>query len=157
MPEDVHYQPLTWTVNLLANAYAGSNPALPTIFIINDLGSLEAPFFVATENLGMPIVCHFLKLKWQPLLMGVAGFLRPQPLHRCFYGWGTPNGGDPLGGFRPPNRPRPSKFQPDWTILVSLFYPTEGFLSISNPNAAAFGLPGGPSRRAFDSLPYSFH
>ncbi len=31
------------TVNLLAYAYAGSNPALPTIFIINDL-QIAQPF-----------------------------------------------------------------------------------------------------------------
>ena len=37
---------LRLSVNLLANAYAGSNPALPTIFIFNDLGSLEAPFLL---------------------------------------------------------------------------------------------------------------
>jgi hypothetical protein len=35
------------TVNLLAYAYAGSNPALPTIFKVNDLESRKAPFLLA--------------------------------------------------------------------------------------------------------------
>ena len=50
------------TVNLLANAYAGSNPALPTIFICNDLGSFMAPFFVARETRVGSLWAHFCTL-----------------------------------------------------------------------------------------------
>ena len=46
MTEVTYYQPLIGTVNLLANAYGGSNPPLPTIIIINDLGSRKALFLL---------------------------------------------------------------------------------------------------------------
>ncbi len=46
-------------VNLLANAYAGSNPALPTMLKINDLGSRKAPFLLLDENLRCQSAVNF--------------------------------------------------------------------------------------------------
>jgi len=48
------------TVNLLANAYGGSNPPLPTRLIMNDLGSQTAPHFFARKGRVGSLWAHFL-------------------------------------------------------------------------------------------------
>ena len=75
------------TVNLLDNAYAGSNPALPTIFIINDLGSRKAPFLLCSQYQWTRCVLTF----W--ISNSLFGRLETATAQRLLHRGGTPQVG----------------------------------------------------------------